>query len=370
MAQLARSLIVRRCRLNGCTVEAVPLVSFVMPVHNSDVSLLADSVTSVLDCTTPLELIVVDDGSTNTELVQFLERLAESDARVRHVCQPNGGVAAARNFGVRAASGEWICFVDPDDKLLDGSTAFAVLPEVVEDLVVAGAIGVPVLGGASETFSLASYPPVVRGLDLLSDMLALYVHGRASPSFVLGVSWAKFVRRSVFERHGLYFNESLVKRSDAEWMVRLLVEMETVRVVDESLVEYRIDVPGNLSRGYRAQLLDGYLTLGRTVASVNGLPASTLQLYYLELVKDAINAVFSDPKAPRSARSRRNYREFRGRFVIDQPLIRNGSLGRASLSRKLLYLAIKYRSYGAVRLLREARRVESLLGSLRRGCVA
>jgi GT2 family glycosyltransferase len=62
----------------------------------------------------PLELIVVDDGSTD-ETANIVLALAKSDPRVRLIRQQNRGVAAARNCGIAAASGEFIAPLDADD---------------------------------------------------------------------------------------------------------------------------------------------------------------------------------------------------------------------------------------------------------------
>jgi glycosyltransferase involved in cell wall biosynthesis len=65
------------------------------------------------------ELLVVDDGSSD-ETGSIVETYAGRDDRVRLLRQPNGGVAAARNRGIAAATGEFVAFLDADDEWLPG----------------------------------------------------------------------------------------------------------------------------------------------------------------------------------------------------------------------------------------------------------
>lgn len=90
-------------------------VSVVMPVFNAEMT-MRRSIESVLSQTCgALELIAVDDGSTDAS-VGIVQEYVAADPRVRLVRQArNGGVAAARNAGVRAASGSHIAFLDSDD---------------------------------------------------------------------------------------------------------------------------------------------------------------------------------------------------------------------------------------------------------------
>lgn len=91
------------------------LVSVVMPAHNSE-SLLQESVRSVMAQTyADWELLIVDDASTDRTLTMARE-LALSDGRIRVIeMERNGGVAAARNTGIRAATGQYLAFLDSDD---------------------------------------------------------------------------------------------------------------------------------------------------------------------------------------------------------------------------------------------------------------
>ena len=85
-------------------------ISVIIPVYNGE-RYIAEAVGSVLSQDfSPLEIIVVDDGSTD----QTAE-LLRSYANVRYVCQSRLGASAARNNGVRCSSGGWLAFLDADD---------------------------------------------------------------------------------------------------------------------------------------------------------------------------------------------------------------------------------------------------------------
>lgn len=91
---------------------STPLVSVIIPAYNR-AHCIADAVASALAQTfTNHEIIVVDDGSTDATIAN----LSPFGNRVRLIRQPNRGVSAARNAGIRAASGDWIAFLDSDDR--------------------------------------------------------------------------------------------------------------------------------------------------------------------------------------------------------------------------------------------------------------
>lgn len=94
----------------------MPHVSVIIPAYNAE-AFIADTVRSALDQTyRDLEVIVVDDGSADGTL----KALEQFQGRVRVHAQANGGVARARNAGVRLAAGSWIAFLDADDLWLPG----------------------------------------------------------------------------------------------------------------------------------------------------------------------------------------------------------------------------------------------------------
>jgi glycosyltransferase involved in cell wall biosynthesis len=86
-------------------------ISVVIPTYNL-ASFLPHCLESILQQTqVPREIIVVDDGSTDTTP----EVVRQYVPRVTYIRKPNGGVASARNRGIQAANNEWIAFLDHDD---------------------------------------------------------------------------------------------------------------------------------------------------------------------------------------------------------------------------------------------------------------
>lgn len=89
-------------------------VSVIMPAYNGE-KYIAASVRSVLEQThTNVELIVIDDGSTD-RTAEIVKEFQASDERVIYVFQQNGGQGQARNKGIRLSCGEVIAFLDQDD---------------------------------------------------------------------------------------------------------------------------------------------------------------------------------------------------------------------------------------------------------------
>jgi len=92
-------------------------VSVIIPVYNSE-DYLEECIRSVLNQTlTDIEIICVNDGSTDSSL-EILNHFAQEERRIQIISQENKGTSFARNVGLDSATGEYVMFIDSDDLLL------------------------------------------------------------------------------------------------------------------------------------------------------------------------------------------------------------------------------------------------------------
>lgn len=112
------------------------MISIIMPVYNVE-KYVGIAIESILKQTyMEWELIIVDDGSDDNSL-KICNEYAQIDRRIRIVSKKNGGVSSARNKGLEYAQGEWIYFMDADDRVVENcfETIIEYLREEEVDIV-------------------------------------------------------------------------------------------------------------------------------------------------------------------------------------------------------------------------------------------
>jgi glycosyltransferase involved in cell wall biosynthesis len=115
----AKAQDLERFRDKARTFGSRPLISIITPVFDTPVSRLEEAVQSVFaQAYENWELLLIDDGSTNADLLRILPQLAGRDKRiVLAKLEKHGGISAASNRGLELARGEWVTFLDHDDVL-------------------------------------------------------------------------------------------------------------------------------------------------------------------------------------------------------------------------------------------------------------
>ncbi len=231
------------------------LLSVIIPVYNTEQTLdrCLASVTGQ-DCQ-GMEIIVVDDGSTDGS-PGLCDQWAARDSRISVVHKPNGGLSDARNHGIGMATGSLLTFVDSDD-FLAPHTYSSVLADMATDCDIIEFPVVRFYGSARQErlqFAAAAF----------TDMADYWLRGKA---YAHAYAWNKIFRRQLFalERFpkGLLFE-------DMHTLPRLLGHCQKVCTTAAGLYYY-CDNPHGITATADgkalASLLDAHLATGMATAS-------------------------------------------------------------------------------------------------------
>ncbi len=182
-----------------------PLVSVIVPVYNAEMY-LDKCIQSIAEQTYErLEIILVDDGSTDNSPV-ICDSWIEKDSRIRVIHKKNGGVSTARNAGIANASGIFFSFVDSDDWILKDMISTLVDLQRKTDADVAGCCAYTV--NAGETFVEQEVPNEVTTEYTFSKVLK-----DNFPDFLWSL-WAKIYRAELFNNLPDDLPEHLVMSED------------------------------------------------------------------------------------------------------------------------------------------------------------
>lgn len=175
------------------------LITVIMPAYNVE-KYVADSIRSILDQDyRTIQLIVVDDASTDGT-AQVVKSLAKQDARIRLVRTKNGGPNAARNYGLRFVRGQYVTFLDSDDRLLPGAYSAMVSS----------------LKASSSQFVVGGYRRIREGEDAPSASWIRRAHKQERlrcsladfPDIMVNaVQWTKLYTTTFWDRRVQFFSE-------------------------------------------------------------------------------------------------------------------------------------------------------------------
>lgn len=256
-------------------------VSLILPVYNVEEYLrecLDSCINQTLD---DIEIICVDDGSTDGSL-KILAEYAERDKRIHIIRRENGGLSAARNTGLGAASGEWIMFLDTDD-YLEPVACRRVLSEAESapwDIIVYG------------TNIFPSEPePTKWHRSVLHIKNRRYT--KATPDIIFKEEGAKpFVWRQAFSREflrtsGVMFDEDVRYGEDIVFQFRIFPHARRVSFIADRLYNYRWYREGSLMASFGS---DPSLKLERHLALADIILGAWCEMglgekYALELLK-------------------------------------------------------------------------------------
>lgn len=213
------------------TPPAPPRVSVIVPAYNAEATIEASLGSLLAQTSSQIEIIVVDDGSTDTTTALVRRLAAGTDARLRLVSSFHGGLAAARNVGIEQSSAEFLGFVDADD--IAEPTMFERMlsraDDTGADLVICEYVAVD----AANQNVLWSYPEGDASLygGSVGDRPGLL-------SATSGSSCNKLVARALFADDGIEFPPGR-DFEDLATVFRVMGEARHIEKVAEPLYRYR-----------------------------------------------------------------------------------------------------------------------------------
>ena len=237
-------------------VSAMPTVSVIIPAYNAE-RYLAETLESVLAQTlADLEVIVVDDGSTDTTCA-IVEELAARDARISLLRQENSYAGVARNNGMARARGTYLYFLDADDTVEPEAleTMVAAAESCAADVVICRSRKFDTATGETEEiyYALRDWP--------LETPLSQEDVAKTLFRSVVGWPWDKLFRRSFIEATGLEY-QPLRSTNDAYFVFCALALAHTTYCVPRVLVNHRVNNAASTSNTRKRSWNNAVIAMG------------------------------------------------------------------------------------------------------------
>ncbi len=227
------------------TSSSFPKLSIVIPAYNAAKHILR-SINSVLKQTcTNIELIVVDDGSTDKTSARARELLENANFLWKIYRQENGGVSNARNSGIGLSEGMFIHFLDSDDEIREEFVKKMLEQAQANDsdIVVCGQENV--LDGRESPKAVFNCFPEVNDVNAFSSSHQLIKEVLLS-RIALNTGSMIF-RKSFLSKNNLYFTPGCNHGEDREFIVKAFSKSNRVSTISDVMFRY-IVVNGSLSQ--------------------------------------------------------------------------------------------------------------------------
>jgi len=217
----------------------MPKVSVIIPVYNVE-KYLKQCLDSVINQTLKdIEIICVDDGSTDSSL-EILKEYAKNDNRIKILTQENKGAGAARNTGLRVAAGKYVYFLDSDDFL--ELNAFECLINYIDNREIDFCVfchnhydnGTKIKKNPLHGFSESE----ITKIQNFKDNPRGFMYSAVTP-------WNKLYYRDFLIKNNIFFDK-LKCANDRSFYLHTLAVSEKILLLNKQLINYRLNVENSL----------------------------------------------------------------------------------------------------------------------------
>lgn len=213
------------------------LITVIIPVYNAE-KWIEKCIKSVINQTYKnLEIILVDDGSTDDSLT-ICNKFLEKDRRIKVIHTENRGVSSARNEGLNNSQGKWIAFVDADD-WIEKNFCEKLIKEIKEsnsDVALCGYKRV-----TEENYESIN----TNGENEVIDK-KIYIEKVLNPQTAYGFCHMKIINRSLIEN--IRFEKSIVVGEDALFNLMIAKNIKRAIFIKEPLYNYKINLNSTVKK--------------------------------------------------------------------------------------------------------------------------
>ena len=239
-----------------------PLISVIIPVYNKEKT-IEKCVDSVLRQQHPnIEIILVDDGSQDSSY-ELCVRLSNTHSNVTVLHQENKGVSAARNIGLKYATGEYISFVDSDDWIHESMLSI-LLENTDEQTDICCCCCTAVMENRCliERFfagDIVTDDTYESKRELLLQLIDT-AHGQPQKEIYtgIGVPWAKLYRRKLFTQSQYRFDEELSHLEDNYLNLQLFIKARKIVYINQPLYYYSTEHIQEVLKKYDKKVVYSY----------------------------------------------------------------------------------------------------------------
>lgn len=229
-------------------------VSVIIPVHNG-AAYIKDTMQCIVNQSfQELEIILVDDGSTDNT-VDIIKEFQATNPQIQYLYQEKANAGVARNRGMEKAVGDYLLFLDGDD-LFENNIIERMYNKIIEDdgeVCVCNAdqydTEKKILMKKAQ-YLRKSYLPEVRPFSRKEI-------GSAILYFTTSVPWNKMVKKEFLEKNKIRFQD-IERANDQYFSIMVLILAERITVVEDILVHYRVKQKGNLTTEFSDTPLCAY----------------------------------------------------------------------------------------------------------------
>ena len=230
-------------------------LSIIIPVYNVE-KYLETCIKSVLPLKSELEILLVDDGSTD-QSGKICDSLAEKDDRIRVIHKENGGLSDARNVGIENSTGDYLMFLDSDDFLNAEETE-----RLITQITSKTDIAVGLYREFYEEKNLYKDEECVPFLEntgtMLTDDFFKIIPKNGQSCYLVAVRFV--VNREYILNNSLFFFEGIY-HEDEEWVPRLLINSKNITVTDCFFYNYRQAREGSITANIKPKHVWDSLTI-------------------------------------------------------------------------------------------------------------